>query len=49
MKSVSDIHLKLLEFNGAVMLAAIKPQFFLYNVQTDQNAGYPRSHFIESS
>ena len=32
MKSVSDIHLKLLEFNGAVMLAAIKPQFFLYNV-----------------
>jgi KaiC/GvpD/RAD55 family RecA-like ATPase len=49
MKSVSDIHLKLLEFNGAVMLTAIKPQFFLYNVQTDQNAGYPRSHFIESS
>jgi KaiC/GvpD/RAD55 family RecA-like ATPase len=49
MKSVSDIHLKLLEFNGAVMLAAIKPQFFLYNIQTDQNAGYPRSHFIESS
>jgi KaiC/GvpD/RAD55 family RecA-like ATPase len=49
MKSVSDIHLKLLEFNGAVMLAAIKPQFFLYNVQTDQNAGYPRSLFLDSS
>jgi hypothetical protein len=49
MKSVSDIHLKLLEFNGAVMLAAIKPQFFLYNVQTDQNAGYPRSHLMDSS
>jgi KaiC/GvpD/RAD55 family RecA-like ATPase len=49
MKSISDIHLKLLEFNGAVMLAAIKPQFFLYNVQTDQNAGYPRSYLIDSS
>lgn len=49
MKSVSDIHLKLSEFNGAVMLAAIKPQFFLYNVQTDQNAGYPRSLFLDSS
>ncbi|HET9807575.1 MAG: ATPase domain-containing protein [Deltaproteobacteria bacterium] len=49
MKSVSDIHLKLLEFNGAVMLAAIKPQFFLYNVQTDPNAGYPRSLFLDSS
>jgi hypothetical protein len=30
-------------------LAAIKPQFFLYNVQTDQNAGYPRSLFLDSS
>ncbi|HSF00168.1 MAG TPA: ATPase domain-containing protein [Nitrososphaeraceae archaeon] len=49
MKSVSDIHLKLLEFDGAVMLAAIKPQFFLYNVQTDHNAGYPRSLFLDSS
>jgi hypothetical protein len=49
MKSISDIHLKLFEFNGSVMLAAIKPQFFLYNVQTDQNAGYPRARFLESS
>ncbi|HET9773611.1 MAG TPA: ATPase domain-containing protein [Nitrososphaeraceae archaeon] len=49
MKSVSDIHLKLMEFNGAVMLAAIKPQFFLYNIQTDPHAGYPKSHFINSS
>ncbi|HEX5186366.1 MAG TPA: hypothetical protein VFV86_05695, partial [Nitrososphaeraceae archaeon] len=49
MKSISDMHLKLFEFNGSVMLAAIKPQFFLYNVQTDQNAGYPRARFLESS
>ncbi|MGD1834256.1 MAG: ATPase domain-containing protein [Nitrososphaeraceae archaeon] len=49
MKNVCDIHMKLMEFNGSVMLAAIKPQFFLYNVQTDSNAGFPRSHFIESS
>ena len=49
MKSISDIHLKLFEFNGSVMLAAIKPQFFLYNVQTDHNAGYPRARFLESS
>jgi hypothetical protein len=49
MKSVSDIHLKLLEFNDAVMLVSIKPQFFLYNIQTDQNAGYPRSNLLDSS
>ena len=49
MKNVCDMHMKLMEFNGSVMLASIKPQFFLYNVQTDSNAGFPRSHFVESS
>lgn len=49
MKSVSDIHLRFFEFNDAVMLASIKPQFFLYNIQTDQNAGYPRSNLLDSS
>ncbi len=48
MKSVSDVHLKIFEHNGATMLAAIKPQLFLSNIQTDSNLGFPRAMLLDS-
>jgi len=49
MKSVSDIHLKIFDYDGVVMLAAIKPQLFLYNVQIDYSAGFPSAVLQEST
>ncbi len=49
MKSVSDIHLRIFEYDGATMLAAIKPQMFLYNVQTDYSQGFPSACLVDST
>lgn len=49
MKSVSDIHLRIFEYDGATMLAAIKPQMFLYNVQTDYGQGFPSASLLDST
>lgn len=49
MKSVSDIHLRIFEYDGATMLAAIKPQMFLYNVQTDYSQGFPSASLVDST
>jgi hypothetical protein len=49
MKSVSDIHLRIFEYDGATMLAAIKPQMFLYNVQTDYAQGFPSAYLLDST
>jgi KaiC/GvpD/RAD55 family RecA-like ATPase len=49
MRSVSDLHLRIFEYDGALMLAATKPQLFLYNIQTDFSAGYPNSILREST
>lgn len=48
-KSVSDMHLRIFEYNGATMLAAIKPQLFLCNIQTDFSKGYPNARLLESA
>jgi hypothetical protein len=49
MKSVSDIHLRIFEYDGATMLAAIKPQMFLYNIQTDYSQGFPSASLLDST
>jgi KaiC/GvpD/RAD55 family RecA-like ATPase len=49
MKSVSDIHLRIFEYDGATMLAAIKPQMFLYNIQTDYSQGFPSAYLLDST
>jgi hypothetical protein len=49
MKSVSDIHLRIFEYDGATMLAAIKPQMFLYNIQTDHSLGFPSASLLDST
>lgn len=49
MRSVSDIHLRIFEYDGACMLAAIKPQLFLYNIQTDYSQGFPNAVLQEST
>lgn len=49
MRSVSDLHMKIFEHYGAVMLAAIKPQLFLCNIQTDYSKGYPNARLLEST
>lgn len=49
LKSISDIHIKLFEHNGAVMMAAIKPQLFFYNIQNDYGEGYPKAVFLDST
>jgi hypothetical protein len=49
MRSVSDIHLRIFEYDGACMLAAIKPQLFLYNIQTDYSQGFPNAALQEST
>ena len=30
-KKISDMHFRIFEYNGSTMIAAIKPQLFLYN------------------
>ena len=49
MKSVSDIHLRIFEYDGATMIAAIKPQLFLCNVQTDYSQGFPSAALVDST
>lgn len=48
-RSVSDLHLKIFEYDGAVMLASIKPQLFLCNIQTEYSKGYPNARLLEST
>ena len=40
MMNVSDMHLRIFQYDGATMLAAIKPQLFLFNVQSDYSQGF---------
>lgn len=49
MKSISDMHLRIFEYDGTTMLAAIKPQLFLYNIQTDYSQGFPCAILQEST
>lgn len=48
-KKLSDIHLKVFEYDGTTMLAAIKPQLFMFNVQTDFSQGFPAAVLLEST
>jgi hypothetical protein len=48
MKSVSDVHLKIFEYNGATMLTAVKPQLFLSNIQIESSLGFPRAMLRDS-
>lgn len=48
MKSVSDVHLRIFEYDGATMLAAVKPQLFLCNIQTETSKGFPRAMLLDS-
>ncbi|MGB7954519.1 MAG: hypothetical protein WCF23_11105 [Candidatus Nitrosopolaris sp.] len=53
MMNVSDMHLRIFEYDGAAMLAAmlaaIKPQLFLFNVQVDYSQGFPNAALREST
>jgi KaiC/GvpD/RAD55 family RecA-like ATPase len=49
MRSVSDMHLRIFEYDGVLMLAATKPQLFLYNIQTNFAGGFPSSILQEST
>lgn len=49
MRSISDMHMRVFGYDGAVMLAATKPQLFLYNIQSDFSAGFPNSILQEST
>ncbi|MDP9287581.1 MAG: hypothetical protein M3P08_05215 [Thermoproteota archaeon] len=49
MMNVSDMHLRIFEYDGATMLAAIKPQLFLFNVQVDYSQGFPNAALREST
>jgi hypothetical protein len=40
---VSDIHLEIFKYDRATMLAAIKPQLFLFNIQLDYLQGLPNT------
>ena len=48
-KKISDMHFRIFEYNGSTMIAAIKPQLFLYNVQTDYSQGFPSAALQEST
>ena len=48
-KKISDMHFRIFEYNGSTMIAAIKPQLFLYNVQTDYSQGFPSAALQESA
>jgi hypothetical protein len=41
--NVSDIHLGIFRYDGATMLAAIKPQLFLFSIQLDYSQGFPNT------
>ena len=49
MRSISDMHMRIFEYDGALMLAATKPQLFLYNIQSDFSSGFPSSILQEST
>jgi KaiC/GvpD/RAD55 family RecA-like ATPase len=49
MRSISDMHLRVFEYDGVLMLAATKPQLFLYNIQSDFSGGFPSSILKEST
>jgi KaiC/GvpD/RAD55 family RecA-like ATPase len=49
MRSISDMHLRVFEYDGVLMLAATKPQLFLYNIQSDFSGGFPSSILQEST
>ncbi len=49
MKNISDMHLRIFEHDGTTMLAAIKPQLFLYNIQADYSQGFPCAILQEST
>jgi len=49
MKSVSDIHLRIFEYDGSTMVAALKPQMFICNIQTDYNQGFPNGVLLDST
>lgn len=49
MRSISDMHLRVFEYDGVLMLAATKPQLFLYNIQSDFSGGFPNSILKEST
>jgi GvpD gas vesicle protein len=49
MKNISDIHLRIFEYDGATMLAAIKPQLFLSNIQTNYGLGFPNALIQDST
>ena len=49
MRSISDMHMRIFEYDGTLMLAATKPQLFLYNIQSDFSGGFPSSILQEST
>jgi hypothetical protein len=49
MKNISDIHLRIFEYDGATMLSAIKPQLFLSNIQTYYGRGFPNALIQDST
>ena len=49
LRSISDMHLRVFEYDGVLMLAATKPQLFLYNIQSDFSGGFPSSILQEST
>jgi KaiC/GvpD/RAD55 family RecA-like ATPase len=49
MRNISDMHLRVFEYDGVLMLAATKPQLFLYNIQSDFSGGFPSSILKEST
>jgi gas vesicle operon resressor len=49
LQKLSDIHLRIFEYDGTTMLAAIKPQLFLFNIQTDFSQGFPSAVLQEST
>jgi len=48
-KQLSDIHLRVFEYDGTTMLAAVKPQLFLFNIQNDFSQGFPAAVLQEST
>lgn len=49
MRSISDMHMRIFEYDGALMLAATKSQLFLYDIQSDFSGGFPGSILQEST
>jgi hypothetical protein len=43
MMKISDIRLEIFKYDRATMLAAFKPQLFLFNIQLDYSQGLPNT------